>query len=329
MSTTGTMERRSLAGTRLTTSVLGLVIDPTVSTHPAESRPTVTLLRKARASGITTFDLAGSSSPSWAAEVLLTAFPHWDPEVVVVMGELAPGPGPRQAPLGSPPRPQPPEASPKAETADLARRLSKVGSVLVEGDPTPRAPPADHGTRPFLDDLTADGTIAGRCSRCRPVVKPRTEEEDSLRPPVSAELSLLDVRLLETLASHFHGTRGAVLARDPFAQGRLDGTRFGARWLVRGPTSTPPDVRTLHAEFDPVLRLAPLTRERRRTLAQASVQFLVRWPWVASVLLPMPAAERWEEVRAALDTPPLDEGELRDLGLLPRAGSPPAAATGP
>jgi hypothetical protein len=332
MSAAVPIERRSIAGTRLTTSVLGLVVDPTVSTRPAENRPTVALLRKARASGVTTFDLAGSSSPSWAAEVLLTAFPHWDPEVVVVLGAPAQptsGPGQRPSQLGPPSRPRPPEASQIGETAELARRLSQIGSILVEWDPGQKPSLAARETRQSLDDLTQHGAIAGSCIRCRPDSELPAKEESPLRPPVSAELSLLDVRLLKTLASRFHDSRGAVLVRDPFAQGRLDGSRFSARLSDRGPSSTPRDVRTLHAEFDPVLRLAPLTRDRRRTLAQASVQFLVRWPWVASVLLPLPAPERWEEIRTAPNALPLDEGELRELGLLPRTNASSASARGP
>jgi aryl-alcohol dehydrogenase-like predicted oxidoreductase len=69
-------------------------------------------------------------------------------------------------------------------------------------------------------------------------------------------------------------------------------------------------LRQLHRDFDPVLRLGFLTDSRERTLAQASLQFLFHWPWVASVLVPLPSPERLEEFLAASSRPPLTDEEV-------------------
>lgn len=320
MATSGRMERRPVAGTDLDTSVLGITVDFSPPGLPADSRSVVTALQHLWSGGITTFDLAGSGSPAWAAQALLAAFPRYDPDLLMLLGasttptttpqaEGVHAPG-RRGLASTPDRPRP-------SPADLAQRLSSIGRVLFDWRAADARETSPASPAPWVQDLAAKGIIAGWSLPCTP---PQREDELAVvpaRPPVTAALSLLDRRMLAPLDSRFRERRGSVLVRDPFQGGLLDGTRFSSRLAARGPGSAPEGLRKLSAEFEPVLRLAPLTRERRRTLAQASIQYLLQWPWVATVLLPFPAPDRWPEMLGALSAPPLDEEELRRLGLVP------------
>ncbi|MGA8664678.1 MAG: hypothetical protein WB809_06420 [Thermoplasmata archaeon] len=111
----------------------------------------------------------------------------------------------------------------------------------------------------------------------------------------------------------------SLLARDPFAEGRLDGSRFSGNWLERGPSATPASLRTLSVEFEPVLRLGFLTADHRRTMAQAALQYAGSRPWVACVLAPLPPADRVEELLSAFSRPGLTAQEIHRIE---RPGSP-------
>lgn len=317
MTSTSALERRPILGTSLQSSVLSLVVDPPLSAAPTSERTHLALLRRARAAGVTTFDLASARSPLLAARLLRMAFPEGDPDLVVLIGRSNPSSDPASLRLGTAANPAAASADPEVRrrVVELAARFSRFGSVVVDWDAEPDPPEALGDSSAWLDALTKQGTIAGWSLRYRPRADPPVFSVTSHDRPASVEMSLLDLRWLEAFQARFGQARGAVIVRNPFADGRLDGTRFSATLSSRGPSRTPVDLRSLHAEFDPVLRLAPLTQGHRRTLAQAALQYLLTLPWVATVVLPLPSPERWEELRGAPNAPPLNELELRSAGL--------------
>ncbi len=266
-------------------------------------------VRRGWEAGITTFDLARVPSFARAASILLTAVPEPDPRLRVLVAP--PGDRPPAAEVGAP-RSSPGSAG--SAPGDILRALGRVGSLLAEIDFESAAPvTAEDRSRP----LGADAPDAWPVIRCPPR---RAGEAPHVDPsdPVSADFSLLDTGLLSDESAPLREGGGRVIARNPFADGRLDGSRFSLEIRDRAPTARPVDVRALHAEFDPVLRMAPLTRDRRRTLAQAAVQYVLFWPWIATAILPASSLERWSEIDGAFGAPPLTVEELSALDLVPR-----------
>ena len=133
---------------------------------------------------------------------------------------------------------------------------------------------------------------------------------------VTGSLSLLETDLIPTFESASVGERAGLIAYDPFAGGRLDGSRFAEQSLLPGPATGPVDVRRLHEEFDPVLRLGFLTEGRRRTLGQGALQFVLAWPWVVTTVVPLPSPERFDELLGYAARPPLTEEEMERIGLV-------------
>lgn len=316
MNGSGTVPRRPLAGTRLETSVLGVTVDPLPMGGPSEDEALVRVLRRGLEAGLTTFDLARARWLPRAAKAVYAAVPHREARLVILVGlvpaglsdvrrppDLAPGRSPRE-----------PRSLEETDLDRTVRTLSRIGSVLVEL-PGPDEGLADAG-RSLLEDWTADGTVAGTIRHWTPPAGTHAVDAEALpEPPISVELSLLETACIGPLSRRWPGRKGGAVARDPFAGGRLDGTRFAGAARLGPPTGRPTDVRVLHEEFAPVLRLGALTRDHRRTLAEAAVQYVLSWPWVSCALLPVPASGRWTEATAALNAPGLDEAELTAAGL--------------
>ena len=208
--------------------------------------------------------------------------------------------------------------------------MRPAGSVLVDWDPGDRPTlPTDPIAR-WLDERTEEGTIVGwSLHHGYRTAHPHEEHRDAWKSPVSVEFSLLEHQLVDTLDQRFADRPGSVLVRNPFASGRLDGSRISRANQWPGPSTRPMDLTSLHAEFDSVLELAPLTRDKRRTLAQASIQYLLRWPWVATVILPFVLIERFGELQGAFSARALESSELQPLGLLSRDGGVRRDARGP
>jgi aryl-alcohol dehydrogenase-like predicted oxidoreductase len=82
------------------------------------------------------------------------------------------------------------------------------------------------------------------------------------------------------------------------------------------PEARPADMRRLRREFEPVLRLGFLTEGGRRTLAQAALRFVLRWPWVVTCVIPLPPPERFEEILGFGSAPEISDEELARLGLV-------------
>jgi aryl-alcohol dehydrogenase-like predicted oxidoreductase len=310
------IEQRRIPGASVTSSLLGIALDPSSIVSPATDRGLTASLRRARRRGITTFDLGHRGSLAGAERLIAAAFPDPDPALLFILGRSWSHPSNDRWPLGESP------GGPTDSVRDLeitlpedVRRLSRHGSVMVDFDAGEASLERVREAARILDHHRNERLIAG-WSRHQRAETPGSSADSGESPPVlSVELSLLDPSTLGPLRAR--ATRGplGVIVRNPFSGGRLDGTRFAATLGERGPRSSPPDVRSLHAEFDPVLRLGFLTRERRRTLAQATLLFLFRWPWVSTVIVPVPRPERWEEILGAASMPPLEPAELEEIGV--------------
>ena len=301
--------RRELPGGGPTLSLLGVVVDtgPGASAGPG----LIERLRQARRAGVTTFDLADSAHPGPDRWLLSEAFPTPDPELVVIVGAHAAAEEPID-PSGAPlpvtlTRVVPPEAEGRE-----ARALP--GTIVIDG-------PRDRG-RPASESAARAGVgppPPARAVRLDPAAESLPPEAGS--GLYSGPLSLLDTRLATLLEGQQKSGTRAFLARDPFAGGRLDGSRFSGSWLEQGPAAGPASLRSLEVEFAPVLQLEFLTRGKVRTLAQAAVQYATYHPWVASVLLPLPSPDRWEEVFSSLDRPPLTSAEVDRVERRPGAAA--------
>jgi len=315
-SSSSEIPRRPLPGGKRTLSLLGFSVEGGSGT--ASSPGIVQRLRRARASGVTTFDVVGSSDPARARWLLSEAFTDPDPEIVVVLPDVS------EAPTGSSARSHfsnPPTSAGGPSPFGIGSSSATTTILQLDSDrersqegPTPsRRADSDGGTHTF------------RALRLDPSTErlPETTEGTLFTGPYS----LLDSRLGRLLDRSSPNSVPSFLARDPFAAGRLDGTRFSGNWLERGPSAAPSSLRTLVSEFEPVLRLNFLTAGRKRTLAQAALQFAGYRGWASCVLTPLPTVDRMEEILTAFRCPALTEEEVRqvehggpDRASLPVAG---------
>lgn len=316
--TTGAIPRRPpFPGAAFELSTLAFTVGAARS--PLEAELATEALRRARRAGVTTFDTADSPDPAVADALLAKAFPEGDPQIVVLSprgdGQRLGGRLPRAgAPPGRPPGPEPVDPRELSVDAPL-RHLIEVTSGHATG---PRA-----GAR--------GGRSVGAEPRDTAVVVRCQDQEDLDRIPaspaprlVSGPLSLLRPGFGASAARRWGPEGFSWIARDPFADGRLDGSRFAP---------TPPgvgssglrSVRELEAEFAEVARFGFLARSRQRTLAQAALRYLVDLPWVATVVTSIPPPERWEEIVGFASSLSLDVrerarvDELTGLGPAPRA----------
>ena len=308
------IDQRSLPGKGGSVSAIALAIDPPAVAPPSADARTVALLRRARVHGVTTFDVADARHPERVERLIAAAFPSDDPDLGVVVGRSV------ESLAREPERSEGRAIEDDLETAigasiaRSAQRLSPARIMIVEWEPSEgheTAPPIP-ATSPSTDSEVRPPTLATRLSRVATAL-PRMSLAGSI---VSDELSLLDDHVISLMEATAEGLRPPLLARNPFADGRLDGSRFEATAVPAGPGEGPVDLRRLHAEFDPVLRLGFLTERRRRTLAQAALQFVLAWPWVVSVVVPLPHPERFDEVLGFASATPFDTAERRALGLM-------------
>jgi aryl-alcohol dehydrogenase-like predicted oxidoreductase len=311
----GTIERRKLPGGSRAISRITVAVNPPVGAAPALDARTVALLRRARALGVTTFDVASARAPQRAERLLSEAFPEKDPEVSTIVGRsleslVGEGTSPTETAAGSS------LGATLAESLEQSRRrLAPVPIAVVDWDPGP----GTASEAPTV--LTAEaGSLEGRPAvdwalRIAPGATslPQAGSATSL---FSGPLSLLEPDLIPLFESVPAAPERVLIARDPFSSGRLDGSRFSSGTAFAGPGTPPMDLRQLHAEFDPVLRLGFLTEGHRRTLAQAAIQFVLHWPWVASVVVPLPAPERFDEVFGFRTRPPIAPDEMERLAIL-------------
>jgi len=309
--------RRPVPGTQRTASVFGLVVDPPLVAPPAADRQFVALLRKARGEGVTVFDVSGGAHPVRAERLLAAAFPDFDPELLIIAPGTGRGSSRRDRPAGAPSDAPDHRKDLASNLAASRRHLAPQVPGILEWSTEAGGPDEMDAVRTSLEELRDSGEVAGwleRLASDRPTLPERLARD---RPRLfSTELSVLEAGLFARIGAvrNSYGFGGFV--RDPFAGGRLDGTRFDSSVAGRAPMGGPVDVRALREEFAPVLRLGFLALPHRRTLAQASLQFLLSGGWVTSILLPVPRPERWEEIFGTGAAEPLSEEELQRLGAL-------------
>jgi len=270
------------------------------------------LLRKARDLGVTTFDVADARFPERAERMLATAFPDRDPGLSVIVGRSVEGLTRERTPQGDPTGATDLEDAITRSLERSRQRLEPVRISIVEWTPEDDSTPEPSSVAPALPI----GMERGADVRWALRLPPSPSDLPSLTPPASlfsGELSLLHPDLIARFERDTLSDQPRLIARDPFSSGRLDGTRFARTGSVNGPGMAPVDVRRLHEEFDPILRLGFLTAGHRRTLAQAALQFVLAQPWVATAVIPLPDPERFDEVLGYGSCPPLSSDDLSQL----------------
>lgn len=312
------IDRRVAPRTDLTVSAIGIALDPSPTAPPGVDRQQVGVLRRARTEGVTLFDIAAARAPARAEWLLRTAFPEPDPELVVMVAlGSAPSParsGPGGFPSGPGPEEHATEATKSAWLDDARSRLPPGASVMPEIRADVRD--AEHRTAlvGMIGPLVARHEIPAWSTRLsRETFLAGSFPGIPTSPVVSTELSLLDAPSLAALARPASATSPRLIARDPFAGGRLDGTLLRGEISDRRPGGPPRDLREMKEELAPVLRLGYLTRSRKRTLAQAALHYLLERPETLAVLVPLPDPERWEALSSGSRAAPLDAEELARL----------------
>lgn len=318
-------ERRAPGG-GYSLSAITISLATGVGAPPLGTPLAVPLLRKARALGVTVFDLSGTRSSALAEETIVRAFPQRDPELTVLLAPFGDDRGERRSPGSSdrgPPSPEPTPASIALERS--LERLAGRYRVIVHGAGPADQPQTPPGAAPWLLDLRREGRILDVISPLRAGPDERLPRTAGL---CSASLSLLAPRVAEMVRRNGAPEQFGLVARDVFAAGALDGSLLGGPLGARGPNAPPLTVAELHGHLDPVLRLGFLTRDRRRTLVQAALGFALQWPWVLTAEVPLPPPERLEAVLKGAASPGLSEAELVELGLSPAPDTPREASEG-
>lgn len=309
------VERRGIPGTDRAWSAVSIRVDPPRVAPPSADERTVALLRRARDRGVTTFDVAHSRHPERGERLIATAFPSEDPQLSVIVGRSVDSVVEGRTRPGKPFASEDLGALLEQSLEESRRRLAPVPVSVVEWR-------SSHGS---AEEAALGSPLARLSDFAGPNVLWASELPPSAgtlpltgRPTslFAGELSLLDFDLLPLFESAAKETISGLIARNPFSNGRLDGTRFALGPLVRGPGAAPADLRQLHEDFDPVLRLRFLTDRRRRTLAQAAIRFALAWTWVTTVVIPLPDPERLEEILGYAASPPLSDDEFARLGLV-------------
>jgi Aldo/keto reductase family len=115
-----------------------------------------------------------------------------------------------------------------------------------------------------------------------------------------------------------------VLASDPFASGRLDGSHLRGSPLESSGRPTPADWAEVRRTWAPVLALGFLTEGRRRKLPQAALQYVLGQPGIEGVVVPAIDPTALSEVVPSRDVPELSRGERQRVDELRStpAGSP-------
>ncbi len=301
---------RPIPGTRRSASSIGFLLDAGHLRSVGGVDRLVALLRRARALGVTTFELPSGAGADALERAVATAFPDPDPSLTILSERSSDDLSGRR-PAGDPA-----SGGPIATAlVDSHRRMRPHSIHLIDWVAREEDDPADLAE---LSRLVADRKVdavvhrLGAPSRAEPTPGPGALW--------SAPVSLLDDRAERRLAGLAETASIGVFARDPLDGGRLDGRRLTDAVGTRRPDAGPVRLRELEQEFAPVLALGFLTEGHRRTLAQAAIRYALRWPWVCSVLVPLPAPERLAEILSAESVPPISDQELERLAAVPRRG---------
>jgi aryl-alcohol dehydrogenase-like predicted oxidoreductase len=309
------IERRSVPGTERFFSTVTISVDPPAVAPPSADARAVALLRRAREHGVTTFDVAAARFPERAERLIAAAFPSPDPDLEVIVGRSVESLTRERSARGPSETTEDLEAALEESLEQSERRLAPAPASVVEWSLEAEGSSGDpHG-------LTALPSVpSGRANLLWAVrlLSPPSALPSTGRSPAlfAGELSLLDREVVPRFSPADGKLEANLIARNPFSDGRLDGSRFAAAAMLAGPGAGPVDLRRLRAEFDPVLALGFLTKTRRRTLAQAALRFVLGWPWVVTSVIPLPTPERFEEILRFESSPPLSDDERAQLGLV-------------
>lgn len=304
------VRRRPYVGAPFELSQLAFSV--VVRDRVSDAGAAVALLRRALDAGVTTFDTVDTPDPALAEALLGQAFPQGDPHIVVITpatsspartGRFLPG---ERTPFGSPGGPSPSPDAPASLPGRFHRLYEVDASAGRAGSLDGPAPPRG----------TARPDSATRVVRCRTVEEAVDACHAVPRVLASGSFSLLDRSLASDTVRKVGADHVAWVARDPFAGGRLDGSRFVvAGSPVLGPSLR--SVRDLDAEFAPVRPYGFLSRPGARTLAQASLRYVADREWVATTCVPLPTPDRWHEIVGFASAPALTDDERRAVEELP------------
>lgn len=307
-----TISQRSLPGVRRSFSEVTLLVDPPAGGPPAGDARSVALLRRARALGVTTFDVTDARFPSRAERLIATAFPDPDSELSVIVGRSVTSLAEERPPVRGGEESWDFEHALTRSLEQSSRRLAPVAISLVEWDPAHPAESTDREEMLAAPERTALPRDIRWVVRLPPGV--RSLPTGGIGTPLfSGPLSPLEQGLVAAFESGSERSEARLVARDPFARGRLDGSRFARAGRFAGPGTAPINLRSLHEEFDPLLRFGFLTEGRRRTLAQAALQFALSFGWVVTAVVPLPDPERLDELLGAGSRPLLSHDDLERL----------------
>lgn len=292
-------------------SCLTVSLSDPLGAVPLATRSVVTALRHARSLGVTGFDLSGLSSYEWGTQMLREAFPTPDPEHVVLLGP------PREGGLGRTTVGDGTglEERMRGAIGRMREQLGGAGRWVVDWSPSARDPSPVPPPLSALGRLRSEGVIADFAVPIPSGYEPETLAHGARPSLVSGPLSLLEVATVDAVRGMSPTDRFALIARDVFAGGALDGRWLSRSPLERGPARHPETVAELHARLDPVLRLGFLTAGHRRTLPQAALAFALQWPWVLTAVVPLSTTEEWETRFGGSLGLALDPSELRRLGI--------------
>jgi len=308
--TVPTIERRLVGGRSYGFSALSLDLAPVPVASAHDRGVAVAQLHRARAVGVTTFDLVNARDPPVLERLLSEAFPSDDPGLVTILGVLGSGRGPasRSAPERPPVTRESAFAALRTSLVESLERLGRNRRVVVDWRPRRGSLPSE-AVVPDLLRLRDEGVILDVAVGIDPSLPGSTAGAEDASGLASVVLSLLDTDALggakQTVAPPPYW-----IARDVFAGGRLDGSALQGFAARPGPGAGPHGIRDLQEAFEPVLRFGFLTEKRRRTMAQAALRFVLGWPWVVTASVPMPSPERFEEILGYAASPPLERAEL-------------------
>ncbi len=296
-------------------SALALVPEPPTAATPAAIARTAEILVQCRARGVTTFDVAGARDPGVAALCLARAFGKQRAGVIAIvpatrgraLGARYPkGSFPPALAVG--PRDALPSAAGRATVDEL---LVGFPRVLEFGGA--RGPASFESELTVSRDLRSEPDVIDVSVRCTTVDEVRRALEVRPRPLVAGELSLLDPASARFPEGVPDAPGAWFVARNVFANGRLDGTAWPGSTRA-GPAMRPPEsVRDLAGEYEPVLRFGFLTRERTRTLAQAALGYVLGRPWVLLASARLPPVDRLDELLGFSRATPLEPGDVRRI----------------
>ena len=315
--------RRPLPGGGPSVSAVAMSVEPVGAT--AGDR-TIALLQRAHRAGVTTFDVSGARNPALGLQLVRRAFADSEGPLEVLI-DLSP-----ERLLGDRTEPATGAQASEGVVYDELRRVRERvpgRTTVIALLPPPRIPSAGALFATAVRRAVDDRLLQAFARRCpAPGRLPEAEEARGTADSgtFAGALSLLEPELVGPMRDRAALGPAALIALDPFAAGRLDGSAFSAALGTRTPDRPPPTVRALHEAFDPVLRLGFLTEGTSRSLAQAALRFVTQWSWVATVVIPMPTPERFDEMLAAASTPAISEAELERIAAIcdgvaaPRAG---------